>query len=1341
MLRKNMIPRHIGIKTLKNPRLPALEKHMIEIPLQNIPFDPLLRSGRPRNILINNFNATGGNTSIILQDWDGQTLKLPEQSEKDPRTSHVMVVSGASPRSYKSNLVRLASFLDAHKKIETSHLAYTLTSRKLHHAYRYACSVSSLNDLRSQLKDEISMAGIPTPTKTAPNAIFVFSGQGSTRLGMAHALFWSSKTFRDNLLALEDLCRCLDLPSFIGIISGGIEKGQNPRPVEMQLALVALEICLAKLWLTWGVRPMLVIGHSLGEYAALCIAGVLTESDALFLVGKRALLLEERCVIGTYTMLSVSASSATVLGILEDTGSVSCEISCYNAPESVVVSGANQEIQSLQRALRSKQIKTANLELPYAFHSSQMDAIYDSYKLVCESVTFGSPQVAVASSLLGSIVTEEGTFNADYLCSQTRQPVKFSAAVVSCEAIANPDQTSVWLEMGPGSSCHFMIKAALGEKANLFLPSLSTKEDDWKVLSRSVALAYKSGFNISWTSYHKEYTNALTLLETPAYSFDSENHWIQYEGDWSIRKSSYAPQAAMIKQPERLTLTLHRLVQTQTQGSTNIWRFETDFSEPELLEVTKGHVVHESYLCPSSIYADMVTNAAKHIRTLGSQKYRGDDDAVEVASMEVSKPLIIRPEAFSQVVHVVVQGKTSTPDSLTVTIQTEKNNIITEHACCIAHFGSEPEWTAAWQPKSYLYLDRINQLHDLAAHGKADRIRRNLIYKIFSSFVDYSKPYQGMDEVVMEDSNMEGSARVTLALLEGGQRSHPCWIDALCHITGFLLHASTTRPTDVRYISHGWKAMRLSSRLRGGQSFRNHVRMQQTDSRGTMVGDVHVFEGGCIVAAIEGIKFTPIQSSVLASLINPTQRSQRSFEIARPIKRAEESSVENPNKPAKSADISGITDSFHDVLRVIASEIGVSVQDLGNDARFDDLGVDSLLTIAIVTKLQEDLHYEVPPTLFFTCTTVAELRVYFQTNHADKFGSDLSGSTNPRDQHRIDKSGGDLTTEEEGSSLLLSENEAGTDIGAQHMDESNHATSAGSPINVVENIPRPTAIHLQNPPNPDCPRLILFPDGSGSAASYIDLPPIRHDTYAVTAFNSPLHDLDLNCLPSLEEVACKYVAEILIIQPSGPYHLAGWSIGGTYAYEVAKQLISLNKTVTHLILIDAPCPQTMAPLPNETVDILEAADVFSPIHPRTSQDPQARFRQREQMHKHFISSTKLLTHYRPIPMVRNRKPLSCHVIWARAGLAEEGQRPGILDSVDVSLLNDAQSWLLLARGEIGSGGWERLVPDVESQTVEGNHFSVMREPLVCFTLSTEAEVRLTISKVKGLGEAIERALS
>ena len=177
------------------------------------------------------------------------------------------------------------------------------------------------------------------------------------------------------------------------------------------------------------------------------------------------------------------------------------------------------------------------------------------------------------------------------------------------------------------------------------------------------------------------------------------------------------------------------------------------------------------------------------------------------------------------------------------------------------------DWTNIWERNAYLYQLRIQQLSDLSIKGQAHRMLNGMVYKIFASFVDYEEHFQGMDEVIMDSSALEATARITLKPYKGKFTCHPYWVDSLCHLTGFILHFSDKTPPDIGYISQGWKSMRISPDPQGGKTYQNHVRMRSIGNRGIMTGDVYIFDEGQIVAAFESVKFQAVQKAVLAKLL------------------------------------------------------------------------------------------------------------------------------------------------------------------------------------------------------------------------------------------------------------------------------------------------------------------------------------------------------------------------------------------------------------------------------------------------------------------------------------------
>ena len=342
---------------------------------------------------------------MILEDAPKSVIE-----GEDPRLAHIVAISARTLLSLKLNKQRMTEYLTSHPQIKIADISYTTTARRTHHCFRTAYCVQSLKDLVKLLLNDLQGTnGIPR-VDDKQSVVFTFTGQGSQYPGMGQQLFETCTTFRNLILEFDAICVQLGLPSFLTLITDSDLDEKSVSTAQVQLALASLGVALAMLWRSWGMIPEIVIGHSLGEYPALCFAGVLSVVDMLFLVGKRAILMQEQCTAYTHTLLAVQISR-DVLGRYLTTDLGTCKIACFNGPNATVVSGLAEDIETLIASLKSAGIKSSLLKVPYAFHSPQIEPILSEFQLAAETVTFSKPAIPVASTLRGEIVGDEGVFS------------------------------------------------------------------------------------------------------------------------------------------------------------------------------------------------------------------------------------------------------------------------------------------------------------------------------------------------------------------------------------------------------------------------------------------------------------------------------------------------------------------------------------------------------------------------------------------------------------------------------------------------------------------------------------------------------------------------------------------------------------------------------------------------------------------------------------------------------------------------------------------------------------------------------------------------------------------
>lgn len=985
MLKKSMIPPHCGIKTRINQSFPEdLKDRNLNMAFKPTPF-PRPINGK-RYVFMNNFSAAGGNTATLLED-----APIRQLEGTDPRTSHVVIVTAKSLASFRNNVQKILNWSRDQPSSCLPSLAYTTSARRYHYQYRIAVDAKDLQSVQNALSSYTE--GPHTPVSNVkPRVAFAFTGQGSHYLGMGKALFTDVEQFRRDLEDMNQLAQAQGFPSFIGLIDGSITDLSVATPVMTQLAILCVEISVAALWQSWGIEPAAVVGHSLGEYAALQVAGVISTHDAISLVGNRAQLLVSKCTVGSHGMLAVRAGFSAVEPFLSD---IKVEKACINGPEETVFSGTVDNMTRLKETLTAQGFKNTMLNVPYAFHSSQVEPILEDFIQSAKSAIFHQPRIPVMSTLLGNVVDEAGIFGPEYLARHCRESVNFLGSVNSALADEIVDEKTLFVEIGPHPVCSNMIKAIIGTSA-ITVPSLSRNADAWTNTATSLATLFNAGLDFNWNEYHNNFKNTHEVLDLPAYSFDEKVYWIDYRENWCLTKGDKQLAALTAAKPSFSTTSVQKILSEEIDGDNVNVVAESDLMEPNLRAAISGHLVHGQPLFPSSIYGDMALTICDYALRL--VKPDAKSVGFNVGSMETHKPLVLDNNAKTHILQIETKLDL-THRRGTVNFRTfGTDGQPVEQTKCEVTLEDSSSWLNDWERRKFLVQGRIENLMN---HKDVHKVQRGMAYKLFGALVDYDQKYRGMDEVYLWSEQCEATAKVQFQTSEkdGKFFMSPYWIDSVCHISGFIMNANdAVDSTKHVYISHGWESMRFAKTMSADKEYRSYIKMQKVPGGGEMVaGDVYVFEGDEIIAVVGGIKFQRVPRTLLQTLLAPKAVPARGG--AKSIQASAKIAAPKPSRAVSKAEIRVVSKPaskgiFAKALTIMAEEIGCDVAEFAGPMRFSDMGVDSLLGLSISGRFREDLEIDFQSSVFEHEPTVDHLKAYM-TRFEDEDSTQSSGMSTP----------------------------------------------------------------------------------------------------------------------------------------------------------------------------------------------------------------------------------------------------------------------------------------------------------------------------------------------------------
>jgi acyl transferase domain-containing protein/acyl carrier protein len=534
-LQHGMLPESLHFDD-PSPHIPW-ESLPVKVVDKATPWEP---NGRPRRAGVSSFGFTGTNAHVLIEEAPAQPATSDEQPADDVEVApepdvaeesvDVLALSARSPEALVALAQRYGSWLNTHPEVDIAEVCLTAGVGRSHFDHRAALvvdSVQSAGEGLAELAENRLRPGVVRGECTdRPTTAWLFTGQGSQHAGMARELFYAEPVFAETVQRCADAVNEMLPHPLLEVLfatdreTGG-EAGETLRHTSFaQPALFAVEMGLARLWQSWGVEPDVVLGHSVGQYAAACVAGVFSLEDGARLMAERGRLFGSLPEGGR--MVAVFTDAKHVEEVANEFSRVS--VGAYNGPNTVL-SGPGADLEQVVARFGNDGIRCSWLETSHAFHSELLEPVLGEFESYAARLQFAVPTLPLVCNRTGAVLTAETPLDAQYWRRHSRQPVQFAESVRTVAALG----CSVLMEIGPqpvlaGAAVQVWPEHLAAPRA---IVSLRKGVSDRGQIAEALATAYVSGHRPKFAALHHQ---PRRRLELPTYPFQRRRFWPKTSG-------------------------------------------------------------------------------------------------------------------------------------------------------------------------------------------------------------------------------------------------------------------------------------------------------------------------------------------------------------------------------------------------------------------------------------------------------------------------------------------------------------------------------------------------------------------------------------------------------------------------------------------------------------------------------------------------------------------------------------------------------------------------------------------------------------------------------------------
>ena len=646
-LQHRSIPPQLHFKT-PSPHI-AWQDLPFVVPRQPVPWQPI--NGR-RIGGVSSFGFSGTNAHVVLEEAPAPAAV----AKANPARSYLFALSARDPVALAQLADRHAAALAAPRNDTLGDICRTANAGRAHFSERATIVTETVDRLRACLEalsrgaDVDGLSHERVARRDPPRIAFLFTGQGAQYAGMTKGLYDVSQVFR----AALDCCAAilqpyLDRPLLDVLFTKDTGAAQINQTIYTQPALFAVEFALTELWRSWGVTPTVVIGHSVGEYVAACVAGVFSLQDGLRLVALRGQLMQSLPTGGA--MAAVFAPEALVAPMIVP-HAADLSIAGANGASQTVISGDAAAVENVCRRLEEQGVQCHALPVSHAFHSPLVEPVLDQFEQAAQSVRFAAPQIRLISNVTGLPAVADEITRPSYWRRHMREAVRFGDGLRALEG-ARPD---CCIEIGPHPALLPLISAAFTAAPPRLIASLRRGKPDWQHMLESLSAVYRAGAKIDWRGLSEAGNR---IVDLPSYPFQRERYWFQV-------RAEAPPRAAPARRGS------HKLLGGRLRSAVAGAIYEATISA-DAPGFVRQHRVFDRVILPATAYLEMLVAGARDVlRT----------EAVRIEDVTISEAMLLVEDGAARIVQTVFEADHGVTTSVSISSVAET---LTDAASWVRH--------------------------------------------------------------------------------------------------------------------------------------------------------------------------------------------------------------------------------------------------------------------------------------------------------------------------------------------------------------------------------------------------------------------------------------------------------------------------------------------------------------------------------------------------------------------------------------------------------------------------------------------------------------------------------